>query len=238
MQSLRAALEEIKRMQDYFGDVTAVAKDRDAALSRATAAETALKEAEGKACAMREALEVIANSPHFSEFMRVHSPEERDHKFAEEVPEYGKDCDEIHSVTMKIDAALSSSGCPHEAEAGRLRAALEIEPGWLAKAAMPAFFERKPTMARDCAMLILVELRRRAPQAGGGMKRCLHPHAFLLRIPKQYGDTADAFCPDCVRRWSGISQIWVSNHACRRVHRPPKWVMRLVDEYLLTMAGA
>jgi hypothetical protein len=30
MQSLRAALEEIKRMQDYFGDVTAVAKERDA----------------------------------------------------------------------------------------------------------------------------------------------------------------------------------------------------------------
>ena len=34
MASLRGALESIKSMQDYFGDVTAVAKERDAALER------------------------------------------------------------------------------------------------------------------------------------------------------------------------------------------------------------
>lgn len=61
-------------------------------------------------------------------------------------------------------------------------------------------------------------------------QRCKHPKAFVKQID---GNMALIRCEDCgpLELWTPVTP-WVSNHACRRVHKAPKWAQRLIDAKL------
>jgi len=62
------------------------------------------------------------------------------------------------------------------------------------------------------------------------VKRCKHPNARVVEIR---GNSAKIRCEDC-----GPLELWcpvvprVSNHACRRIHKAPKWAQKLIEAEL------
>jgi hypothetical protein len=58
-------------------------------------------------------------------------------------------------------------------------------------------------------------------------KRCKHPRAYLRELTET---TVVARCDDCVLEWYGPPYEWVSpRHPLHRTHKPPRWVMALID---------
>jgi len=58
-------------------------------------------------------------------------------------------------------------------------------------------------------------------------RRCKHPNARVIELR---GNTATIRCEDCgpLELYAPI-RPWISNHACRRVHKAPKWAQKLID---------
>lgn len=61
-------------------------------------------------------------------------------------------------------------------------------------------------------------------------RRCKHPNARVVSLK---GNSALIRCEDCgpLELYTPI-KLWVSNHACRRVHKAPKWAQKLIDAEL------
>lgn len=66
-------------------------------------------------------------------------------------------------------------------------------------------------------------------------KRCKHPNARLTELR---GNMATIRCDDCVLVLHTPRVPYVSNHACRRVHKAPKWAQRLIDAHTCGDSGA
>lgn len=65
-------------------------------------------------------------------------------------------------------------------------------------------------------------------------KRCQHPDAKLV---ERRGDWVDCFCGACRVGWCGSLIPWRSSHACARLHKPPRWVIRVANQAEVSNVG-
>lgn len=68
----------------------------------------------------------------------------------------------------------------------------------------------------------------KATPMGSTAKRCKHPDARVVRLE---GNMATIRCDACELTLYTPAVPYVSRHACRRVHKAPKWAQRLIDAY-------